>query len=228
MKKLFVLVLALCLFTLPALALADGAKLTVTGNATVTLAPDLATITIGVGTDGDTVEQASKDTAAAIDKMIAAVKALGVEDEDIQTTSFYVNPRYNYSSDTPMMVGYRVEHMLSVTVRDLDKLGQILDDAMTAGANQMYGMNFGSSIQGEAADEALQNAIIEASRKAELMAKATSQTLGELKEINEKEPTYSVIYNRSAKATMDTAAGTQLQAGTLEVSATVELVYETK
>lgn len=230
MKKIAGLVLALCMLmmlALPALADEDG-KLTVTGSAAVSFAPDMANITIGVGIDGASIAQAGKDTAAAIATLVDLFKSHGIADEDIQTASFYMNPRYSYNGDTQTVIGYRVEHMLNVTVRDLDKVNTILDEAMQSGANQMYGMNFGSSKQSEAADEALQNAIKEGTRKAELMAAAAGKQLAGLEEVNEKADGYAAVYARSNKAMLDSAAGTQVQTGMLEVTAVVELVYEFK
>jgi Uncharacterized conserved protein len=229
MKKVMVLALAICMVMMAALpALADEAKLSVTGSAVVALAPDMATVTIGVGSDGESVSKAGQDAAAIIAALIESLKAQGIADEDIQTASFYLNPRYNYTGDSQILIGYRVEHMLNVTVRDLDKVGALLDDAMAKGANQMYGINFASSKQHEAADEALQNAIKEAARKAELMAAAAGKTLAELEEINEQPNGYAVTYARSNKDMLSSAGGTQLQAGVLEISAMVELVYEVK
>ena len=227
MKKIVGLVLALCILTMLALpALADDGTLKVTGSAAVSFAPDMATITIGVGIDGDSIAQAGKDAATAIASLVDLFKSHGIADEDIQTANFYMNPRYNYYGETQTVVGYRVEHMLNVNIRDLEKVNTVLDEAMSSGANQMYGMNFGSSKQSEAADEALQNAIREGARKAELMATAAGKTLSNLEEVNEKADGYAAVYVRSNKAMLDSAAGTQVQTGMLEITAVVELVYE--
>jgi len=227
MKKIVGLVLALCILTMLALpALADDGTLKVTGSAAVSFAPDMATITIGVGIDGDSIAQAGKDAATAIASLVDLFKSHGIADEDIQTANFYMNPRYNYYGETQTVVGYRVEHMLNVNIRDLEKVNTVLDEAMSSGANQMYGMNFGSSKQSEAADEALQNAIREGARKAELMAAAAGKTLSNLEEVNEKADGYAAVYVRSNKAMLDSAAGTQVQTGMLEITAVVELVYE--
>lgn len=228
MKKLFVLVLALCLFALPALAMADEATLTVVGNATVTIVPDYAKMVIGANTTGDTVEAAALENSKTIENVIAALKALGLTNEDISTSSFNVYPRYDYNSAVPTVNGYQVEHMLNVRVNDVAAVGAALDAAMKAGANQSYGVNFLSTKSGEASDEALEKAIAEGMRKAELAAKAAGKTLGNLKAISEADVGYSPIYNTTEKAAMDTAGGTQLQAGNLEVSAAVTITYELK
>lgn len=227
MKKILLLALTLCLFAFPALADSDDdTSLQVGGAATVTVAPDYATVTIGVSSQGDTVLEASANNAATMLTVKAALKTAGIAEKDISTSQFSLNPRHSYETDRPVLIGYQLDHMLYVTVRDLEQLGSILDAAMAAGANQMYGVNFLSTKQGAARDEALKDALQEANRKAEVMAAAIGKKVTRIESIKEND-SYSAYASKEARAyAANDAGGTSLETGLLEVTASVTMTFE--
>ena len=116
----------------------------VTGEGTATLEPDLAVLNIGVETEARTVSAARDEAATAMAAIVAAVKAHGLADVDIQTTSFNVWPRYDYFERTQVLAGYRVSNSVSIKIRDLDKVGEIIDGVADSGgdATRINGISF--------------------------------------------------------------------------------------
>jgi len=116
----------------------------VTGEGTVTLEPDMAVLNIGVETEARTVSAARDEAATAMAAIVAAVKAHGLADVDIQTTSFNVWPRYDYFERTQVLAGYQVSNSVSIKIRDLDKVGEIIDGVTDSGkdATRINGISF--------------------------------------------------------------------------------------
>lgn len=228
MKKLFIAVLVLCLATLPVLALADS--LSARGTATLRVAPDMAMLSVGYAGEHMDSSEAQTQTATTIAAVVTAVKALGIDEADIVTSYLNTYPVYNYRDDVETLRGYRVEHMLTVTIRDLKIVGDVLDAALKAGANQSTSIEYKSSLEKEAYMQALALAIENATAKADAMAVAAGLWLDKLEEVNEI--TDYGMYRYGNTASYDDAGaksiGSTLMTGDLEVSATVELVYETR
>ena len=223
MKKLLCVLLAAAVLMLPALALADG-ELTVIGTATVTFQPDMAELSVGVETHGETVSGAVEASAETMNAVMAALEAAGVEASDLSTSNYYVGMDYSYDSSPARVVGYYVSNTLNVIVRDIERIGEVIDAATAAGANQVYGVNFRSSQQSDNYDRALTLAIQEGMRKAQLMAVAGGHALGQLQKIEE-----SGVQAYSVRAAFDTAAkasGTSIMPEELSVTASVTMTYE--
>lgn len=228
MKKTLTLVIVALLALSPVLALADN-TMRVQGNASVTVTPDTAVLSVGYSGESGDSSVAQQETADAITAIIEAVRANGVEETDVVTAYLNTYPVYNYTDEAQTLRGYRVEHMLAVTVRNLDHVGAVLDAALQAGANQSNSISYKSSREKDVYLQALALAVENASAKADALAIATGVWLGKMTEINEI--TSSAIYPFAAEAQYDKGAGSlggTLMAGDLEVSASVELVYETK
>lgn len=224
MKKLLCMLLALA--SLCSFALADEPTITVNASATVTLPADRAVISIGVRTSAATAAEASEQNAAAINALIPALEAVGVLPEDITTAEYSIYPDYTYNDDgSRTLVGYEVNNMLSVAVRDVEQVGTVLDAAIAAGANEMYGITFASTQQQAGQDQALSAAIEEAQRKGLLMAEATGMTLGPIVTITEGGGNYAVYANAKLE-TADMAAGaTTIIADGVDVTATVTVTF---
>lgn len=161
---------------------------TVSASGTVSAAPDEASIASGVTSEARTAREALSKNNEAMGKLIAEVKAQGIDGKDIQTTSFNVEPIYIYPKDgeqKPQITGYRAQNMVSVRVRDLDKLGQVLDQLVTVGANQMNGIAFNVSKAETLKDEARKAAMANALRRAKLFASAAGAEVGEIVQISE-------------------------------------------
>lgn len=238
MKKIIALLVSCMLVLSLPMALAEGtplgeSTLSVTGSATVVIQPDFATVSLGVTTQAETVGDAQGTNAHQMNAVMAALKEAGISEDDLKTSYFNVSPAYGDASVSydavsfpgggkPM--GYRVENNIQVTVRELPRVGEILDIAMKAGANQSYGLSFESTKRAEAYDKALQEAVKEARRKAELMAQATGGQLGALVELQEQGGGYGGMYTKAMS--LDSVGGTPVASGTLSVEATVVAVYQ--
>ncbi len=232
MKKLLGIILALALL-LPAFALADvfaaeGATITVTGSASVTLKADYAQVTVGVSTKAPTVEEASEKNTAAIHAVISALMEAGVLEDDIATSNYSVGAEYDYSAfGTQTLTGYNVSNQLNVIIRDMEHIGATLDKATAAGANTIYNIQFLSTQSDAAQDEATVHAVQDAMRRAELLAKAAGLRLGSIVSISDSVTGYSGM-PRVYKSTMDAAAGNSILPDDTSVSASVTIVFELK
>ena len=231
MKKL--LILLICLF-LPCLALAEetvfaaeGATITVTGSAVVTLEADYARISVGVSTKAKTVEEASLENTACIHAVIAALKEAGVAEEDIATSNYYVNAEYDYSLGGQRQSGYNVTNQLTVIIRDMAHIGATLDKATAAGANNIYNIEFLSTQADKAQDEATSHAVQDAMRKAQLLADAAGLELGGILSLTESTGgVYVTARNYAFKDAV--ATSNSILPDDTSVSASVTIVFELK
>lgn len=183
-RVLFVLFLATI-----ALAPAHAAErlVTVTGEATVAVAPDAAVISIGVTSQDKTAREASEANAKQMTAVLAAIKDTGIADRDVQTSRLSLQPQYDPNkSGTARLTGFQATNQVTVRIRDIDKLPVFLDRAIAAGANEMSGIEFVISEQSKLLDRARDDAIADARRKAELYAQAAGSKLGPVVSITEE------------------------------------------
>jgi uncharacterized protein len=148
--------------------------------------PDMATISLGVVTDGRTAAAAMQANALRMEQVIAALQRGGIPAKDIQTSGLNLNPQYRYiENQAPQLTGYQASNMVTVTVRDLKKLGQAVDATVSAGANQVHGISFGLENR-EAAENAAREAAVRALQgKAEFYARATGHRIARLVTLSE-------------------------------------------
>ncbi len=227
-KKIWVILLILCIALTPAMGLA-ASTLRVQGSATVNVAPDRAVVSVGYTGESPDPSFAQQQTAEAVEKIVTAVTKLGVMTEDIATTYINMYPVYNYTEGTSQVRGYSVEHMVAITVKDIEQVGAVLDAALAAGANQTGGISYVSSREHDVYLQALGLAVENAVSKADALAIASGVWLGGLDQINELSTSVSP-YVREASVAYDKASGTtlggSLMTGDIKVEASVELVYE--
>ena len=236
MKKMIALCLVCLLIVLsvPALAEENPRLIRVSGNATVALAADTATMQIGVNTKKPTVQEAQKENAALMNAVLEALHAIGIEDQDIMTSQFNVSSMFDYSvSSLGQEIRtqyYEVQNNVSVTVHDLTLIGQVLDAAMEAGANTSYGITFSSTKQNEAYQKALTRAVEDAMQKAGVLAAAAKVQLGNLVSMNANQNQYAMggygISNAYVYEAKSMDRGTVITSGDITVSADVTLEYE--
>lgn len=227
MKKILSAALIFCLALTPVFALAEK-TLSVQGSATVTVAPDCAFVYVGYSCENIDSSQAQKETSDVIEKIVDAVLDLGIEEGEIVTSYINIYPVYNYNESTTSLREYRIEHMLSITVGNLELVGNVLDIALDVGANQVGGITYATSKEMEIYIEALALAVDNAISKADALARASGVWLGGLVEINEQSYSYARYAVESVSDAEATGAsiGSTLRTGTLNISATVEMVYE--
>ena len=226
MKKAIGLVLILALLMLSAAALAEGNTVTALGTATVSLVPDMASFSVGITTQDALITTAQSANTAAMQSVIDALLALGIVREDMQTDYYSVYPVYSYETTTPAVTGYEVSNTVTVIVRDLAQLPSLLDAAVEAGANNVYSLNFQSSEQPVAYEQAMKAAAQDALRKAALMAQAIGREAGETLSLTEISSANNIYYDVRAYA-MDSSM-TPIEGGLLSVSAEVQAIVEMK
>jgi uncharacterized protein YggE len=198
--------------------------LTVQGSGKVTVVPDVARVYLGVTLTKPTVKEARDAAAKAMASVIAAIKGLGVADADLQTTGLSLSARYANGSST-RIVGYVISEQVQVTVRDLDKAGDIVDAATARGATDVNGISFGLAAPAKALDDARAAAITAARTSGLAMANAAHVTLGAVVSISDgSAPT--PIYYGGAGAAPAADLRTPVQPGTQDVSAMVTVVFE--
>ena len=171
---------AAALLASPALAgSAPPAMISVTGEATVSVPPDMAEIDGGVTSDAKTARDAIEANNAAMGKVLQALKAANIEQKDIQTSRLSLQPQYapNRGGTSPV-VGYHASNRVTVRLRDINKVGSVIDTLVGAGANDIGGISFMVSGASKLLDAAREQAVADARRKAEIYAKAAGVTLG--------------------------------------------------
>ena len=172
---------------LPVTAQALDKLVTVTGQATVSVAPDVAEIRIGVTSHGKNAREASEANAKQMTAVMAAIKDRGITERDMQTSRLSLQPQYDPNKAGPArLLGFQVTNQLTVKIRDIDRLPSILDHAIAAGANEMSGIEFEVSGESKLLDQVRDEAVADARRKAELYAKAAGAKLGRVVAITEE------------------------------------------
>ncbi len=175
----------------PALAEAPVPQFSVSGTGTVADAPDMATITLGVTYNEPTAGEALKQMRAGSAAVFASLERFEIEARDMQTSQLQVTPqweRYKIRSsgaEGQKISSYLASNLLTVRVRDLDRLGEILDAVSDSGANRFHGLSFGFAEPGPLMDKARDAAMKDALRKAKIMAEATGVKLGRVLTMNE-------------------------------------------
>ncbi|MGQ0673936.1 MAG: SIMPL domain-containing protein [Hyphomicrobium sp.] len=198
---------------------------TVTATGEVGADPDMARVTSGVISEATTAREALDRNSATMQKVIAGLKSTGIEAKDIQTTSFHVEPRYTQPRDGQVAVinGYRVVNQLDIRIRDLSRLGELLDQLIVLGANQMGGLSFEVSRAETLNDEARQAAIANARRRAELYAAAAGARVGDVIAISEDTSFSGPRPFAMARKAM--ADAVPVEAGTQALEARVTVVW---
>ena len=200
--------------------------ISVTGEANVSVAPDQAQIDGGVTSDAKTAREATDANNAAMGKVLLALKGAGIEEKDYQTSRLSLQPQYAQNRAAPSpFVGYRASNRVTVRIRDVAKVANVIDVLVGAGATDIGGINFTVSQASKHLDEAREKAIADARRKAEIYAKAAGVTLGEPISISE-EGAPVPLYRGKMAAPM--AAGAPVAQGEETLSVTVSVSWAIK
>jgi uncharacterized protein len=203
--------------------------ITVVGEGKVTLEPDIARVTIGVETVTDTVKDASDQNRAAVEAVLAALVEQGIAEEDIQTSGFSIFAE-RFGPEGPLAEGdvrYRVSNNVMVTIRDLDSVGTILDAAIEAGANNIYGVEFALDDPNVAESDARAAAIADAQAKAEELAQLTGLPLGEVISVSEIIGAGGGFFagNFAEQARAFGGGGTPITPGQLDLVMQLQVIY---
>ena len=203
--------------------------ISVSGAGSINVNPDVAYISLGVSTQGTDPKAVLDENNRSIATVISAVREKGVADKDIRTTDFNMRPDYGYGfeKDGEKIFGYTVTNNVSIVVRDIAAVGDIIGAAADAGANVSGGVQFGLLDNSAAYNDALALAIENAAGKAYAIAGALNKTLGNPSSVTETVNYYSPYYAAAANFTVDAAVGSvPVQTGKLTITANVQMVYD--
>jgi uncharacterized protein YggE len=195
-------------FAAPARAQTEPpAMISVTGEAKISVPPDLAQIEGGVTSEAKTAREASDANNAAMGKVLLALKGAGIDEKDYQTSRLSLLPQISSSktSGPPTIVGYRASNRVTIRLRDVTKVANVIDTLVGAGANDIGGINFMVSQASKLLDEARGQAIADARRKAEIYAKAAGVTLGAPISISEGGAPAPIAFRRMAAGVPESA-----------------------
>ena len=215
-------------------ALAEEAKLhrviSISGQGEVRAVPDLAIITIGVTTQGQTAREALDGNTKSMNALFDMLKKTGIAVRDIATSNFSVGPRYDYGNNTqpPKLVGYDVNNMVTVTVRKIDDLGELLDVAVSSGSNTINGISFSVAKPEAMLDEARTLAVADARRKAEIYATAGGFKLGDIVSLTEGVNAPPPIAYMTKAASAEGASDVPIAQGEQSLTVDVSITYEIK
>ena len=200
----------------------------VAGEASVRTPPDFARVTLGVTTTGKDARETMAANANAVNALVSLIKEDGVAPADIQTSSLSISPMVSNpgSAAAPTIAGYNANDTVTVTVRDLSRLGALIDKAVGAGANAIYGVAYGENDPGALLDKVRPLAVADAKRKAEIYAKAGGATVGRLMELSEQIGVEPIQFAKRAYVQSAAAAPTPIEAGEDKLTVTVTARFE--
>jgi len=210
-------------------------SISVNGIGKVTLKPDMATVFIGVYTEKEDAEQALAENNRQTEAVMEALKAFEISEDDLQTSNFSIYPRYNYDPMGQITeTVYVVQNTVQVTLRDLNKLGEVLNTVVDSGVNTISGINFDLSDRESANMQAMELAVQNARQRAEALAAAAGAKLGDVQQLNTN--IYGGgIYMPFSEMAMDKGGGgmgmgaaVPVSPGQLEISVDVYISYEIK
>jgi len=207
--------------------------MSVNGSAQVMLSPDIAYISMGVHTEAPEASEAVASNNSLSKAVMDALATQGIDAKDIRTTNFNIYPMDQYNPNTGEKIGtvFSVDNTVYVTMRDLTKIGAILDAAIAAGANSVYGISFDVENKEPALAEARAKAVENARTQAEQLAQAAGVTLGEISSISYYNYAPSPVYYDSkgvGGAEYPSAASVPISGGQLTITVDVNVSYEIK
>lgn len=207
---------------------APMAKIQVSATGTANMAPDMATVSAGVVTQGKTAREAMFGNATKMTRVFEELEAAGIEKKYITTSQLSLQPKYNYQNrQSPKIDGYEARNTVSAKTYELDNVGAMLDALVKAGVNNINGVQFSIKDSKSAKNKAREDAIREAREKAESMAAAAGVKLGKLKSLSESGGNYRpqpVAYAMEARSVG--GASTPVAAGEQAISVTVNMSYD--
>ena len=210
-----------------------GQPLMVEGTGKVAVVPNIAKVTVGITDSGATLSGVQKNVNTKSKTLTDALKKLGIGESDIKTVSYNVYPQYNYNVTPQTITGYQVSTSYEITVKNIDKINDVVGTATSSGANTVGGISFdlNDDTKNQKLNEAREAAVKEAKAKAEGLAKAAGISLGKILNISEFQGTSArpvPIYTSKDNAVglESTPVPADINPGETEISVTVSLSYE--
>lgn len=196
----------------------------VSGIGTMTVKPDIAYINVGVETQDKDASVAQKENATKMSAVMAALKKAGIDEKDIKTVQYSIYDRYDYVENGTDVKYYTVTNMVQVTVKDIDKVGDVIDAAAGAGSNQVSNIQFGISNEDEVYQEALKLAMSSAKSKATAIMGTFGKTPGTPVRVSESSY-YGGVVRMEYSAMADAKMSTPVSTGELTITANVSVDY---
>ncbi|MGO8099254.1 SIMPL domain-containing protein [Rhizobium leguminosarum] len=209
--------------------------ISVTGDGESSVAPDMAIVNLAVVKQAKTAREALDENNKAMNDVLAALKSGGIAERDLQTSGFSIQPQYNYpqpvdgQQQQPQLIGYQTINSVTVRLRDLAKLGAVIDQSVTLGINQGGEIQFTNDKPDAAIEEARKAAVADAVKRAKTLSEAAGVKLGRILEINENvprampQPVYRATMMKEAS---DAAVPVQGGENNYNVSVTVTFAIE--
>jgi len=233
-----ILVMALTLIAGEGCAQSDGYKsiedsvptITVRGTASIETTPDETIAGFGVESEEKLLAEAYEKNTDMMNSVISAVKGLGIQSKDIKTSSYIVNPVYPKDEKGRRIPGspvaFRVSQKITVKIRDVSQVGVLIDRVLSRGINVFTGIQFGSSKMEKLEDDARAKAAENARQKALLMTESLGVELGRVLRVTEPSGRPYPLKSARAYEAVSAVSAPQIEAGTMEVTADCEVVYE--
>ncbi|HTP11576.1 MAG TPA: SIMPL domain-containing protein [Anaerolineae bacterium] len=206
-------------------------SITVVGTGKATGKPDIAHVTVGIETQASSLQKAVDDNKAKMNNLLDTLKKLGLADKDIMTSNYSVyterasSPTPGAEVNTDQMI-YHVTNQVDVTLRDVNQIGEVLDKAVAAGANNIYGVNFSVEDTAKLEADAREKAVADAKARAAELAQLNGVQLGDVLTISEVVGGSAYPMDYSAKGMG--GGGTPVQPGELEMSMSIQITYAVK
>lgn len=204
----------------------------VAGTGTVTVPPDRAIVYLGVQTQSDDATATQKENSEKVERIVTALEDAGIQKDDIKTSGYSMYPLRSYESEEPTITGYMVSNRLMVTVNDTEKVGDIIDIAVNAGANEVQSVSFTLSddAKQELRAQALENAVKAARSDAEILARILDVTIQDTVEVTTSGGSmvtpYQMPYPVEKEVSYDMGDSTSIIPGEISITAYVQIVYK--
>lgn len=217
------------------LSQSKGEPMVVTGSGKAVVVPDIAKINAGIEEQGTTLKQVQDSVNKKSQSLVAVLKGLGIEERDIKTTAYNVYPQSDYQTKPAKVIGYQVSINYEITVRNIDKVNDVLVAVTPSGANLVGGVSFDLSdtAREKAMNEARVDAVKTAKQSAEGLAKTAGVTLGKVINVSESQgfnprPIYMAAGNKAVSLDAAAPVSPEVEPGTTEINLTVSLSYEVR
>lgn len=200
----------------------------VDGEGRVKVEPDMAEVKIGVVTENEQLSLAQNENAQKISTLIQSLRATGIEKRDIQTDDYYIFPEYDYQNGKQVFRGYRVTHQLSVTINEIQKVGEVIDLAVSKGANRVSNVKFDVHNRNQYEHEALRRSVFDAQRKALLLCQTLQVRLQPVPIKVLEGSNYQQVEERPmslGKTAVLSSSSTPVAAGQTEITANIRAQF---
>lgn len=228
-KKIILLLAMSLLLAVPAFASeAPKTVVQVSGSSHKEITPDVARMTISINTVNANLEKAKNENSIIVNRVFVALDEQGVKKEQIKTSTYQVDPIYNYEKDRlPKLEGYRVTNTLEVRT-SIDKVGVLVNEVTNAGANEIHSIRFEVANETDSKNEALRDAVADAVKKAEVIADALNKRVARVTLVNESGISYYplMVESRTLKAASMDGAVPNIAAGKVTIGANVQVTVE--